>query len=61
MKGGLLGTIEPVSATVICAFWIGTVFTGYDVTGLVMMIAMIALVSHKEDEPALGSDAEPSS
>lgn len=61
VKGGLLGTIEPVSATVICAFWLGTVFTGYDVTGLVMMIAMIALVSHKEDEPALGSDAEPSS
>ena len=61
VKGGLLGTIEPVSATVICAFWLGTVFTGYDVTGLVMMIVMIALVSHKEDEPALGSDAEPSS
>ena len=52
VKGGLLGTIEPVSATVICAVWLGTVFTGYDIAGLIMMIAMIAFVSGKEGEPA---------
>ncbi|MBE6464135.1 MAG: EamA family transporter [Eggerthellaceae bacterium] len=50
VKGGLLGTIEPVSATVICAVWLGTVFTGYDIAGLIMMIVMIVLVSGKESE-----------
>ena len=60
VKGGLLGTIEPVSATVICALWLGTVFTGYDVAGLIMMIVMIALVSRQEEGPAQETGAQTS-
>lgn len=60
VKGGLLGTIEPVSATVICAFWLGTVFTGYDIAGLIMMIVMIALVSKQQDEGESAAEAKPS-
>ena len=46
-----------MSATVICAVWLGTVFTGYDIAGLIMMIVMIVLVSGKESEKDQGKSA----
>ena len=48
VKGSLLGAIEPVSATVLAALWLGTAFTGYDLAGLVLMCVMVAFVTSDE-------------
>lgn len=53
VQGGLLGAIEPVSATVVSALWLGTAFSGFDVAGMVLMIAMIFLVTGSD--PAKGT------
>ncbi len=45
VAGGLLGAIEPVSATLFSALWLGTLFTGADWAGLVLMVVTIAIVS----------------
>lgn len=45
VKGSLLGAVEPVSATLFSALWLGTVFTGADWVGFALMIAMIFLVT----------------
>ena len=45
VKGSLLGAIEPVSATLFSALWLGTAFSGADWAGFVLMIAMIFLVT----------------
>lgn len=45
VKGSLLGAVEPLSATVISALWLGTVFTWADWAGLVLMVATIFLVT----------------
>lgn len=45
VKGSLLGAIEPLSATVISALWLGTVFTWADWAGLALMVATIFLVT----------------
>ena len=45
VRGGLLGAVEPVSATVVSALWLGTAFTGADLVGMALMIAMIFLVT----------------
>lgn len=45
VKGSLLGAIEPVSATAIAALWLGTAFTGFDLAGMVLMCAMVALMA----------------
>lgn len=50
VKGSLLGAIEPVSATVLAALWLGTAFTGYDLAGLVLMCVMVAFVTSDEDD-----------
>lgn len=42
--GGLLGAVEPASATALAALWLGTALSGADVAGLILMTAMIALV-----------------
>lgn len=47
VKGSLLGCIEPVSATVVSALWLGTAFSGADIVGLVLMIAAVFLVTLK--------------
>ena len=49
VTGSLLGCIEPVSATLVSAVWLGTVFSGADVLGLVLMIAAVALVTVRKD------------
>ena len=48
VKGSLLGAIEPVSATVLAALWLGPAFTGYDLAGLVLMWVMVAFVTSDE-------------
>lgn len=45
VKGGLLGTVEPGSAMVLSALWLGTMFTWADWLGLVLMVAMVFLVT----------------
>ena len=45
MTGSLLGCIEPVSATIVSAVWLGTVFSGADLVGLVLMIGSVFLVT----------------
>lgn len=55
VEGSLLGAIEPVSATVFATLWLGTAFTGADLAGCALMIAMIFLVTGKKE------DAQPSS
>ena len=45
VTGSLLGAMEPVSATVFAALWLGTSFTGYDWVGFLLMVSMILFVS----------------
>lgn len=53
VTGSLLGCIEPVSATIVSAVWLGTVFSGADLVGLVLMIGSVFLVTlaPKKDQP----------
>ena len=45
VAGGLLGTVEPASATVCSALWLSTVFSAADWAGFALMMAMIVLVA----------------
>lgn len=45
VKGSLLGAVEPVSAMVMAALWLGTAFTGWDVAGMVLMCLMVFLLA----------------
>ncbi len=45
VKGSLLGCIEPISATIVSAVWLKTVFSETDVAGLILMIVAVALVT----------------
>ena len=45
VNGGLLGAAEPVSATLFSTLWLGTIFTGADWAGLILMVVTILLVS----------------
>ena len=45
VAGGLLGAVEPASATALAALWLGTVVSAADGAGLALMVAMIVLVS----------------
>ncbi len=45
VTGGLLGAVEPASATLLAALWLGTAVSPADAGGLVLMVAMIVLVS----------------
>lgn len=57
VKGSLLGAIEPVSATLFSALWLSTVFSGADLMGFGLMIAMIFLVTvEKPRDHRLGLD-----
>ena len=44
MAGSLLGAIEPISATIFSALWLGTFFAWADWLGLALMVATIVLV-----------------
>lgn len=43
MRAGLLGTVEPISATVTSAIMLGTVFAPTDLAGFAMIIVMVLL------------------
>lgn len=45
VRGNLLGAMEPASAAVLSAVWLGTAFTGWDWLGLCLMLVTIVLVS----------------
>lgn len=47
VRGSLLGAMEPVSATAFSALWLGTAFSGFDMAGLVLMIAMLVLITER--------------
>lgn len=63
VTGSLLGCIEPVSATVVSAVWLGTAFSGADLLGLVLMIGAVFLVTlkPKSAKTLKGGSAEPGS
>ena len=48
VMGSLIGAAEPVSASAISALWLGTAFTVWDWSGLVLMIAMLFLMTLKK-------------
>ena len=52
VRAGLLGSIEPVSAMVIAACWLGTPVTAWDAAGAAAIVAMIFLVSEREGPKA---------
>ena len=58
VAGGLLGAIEPVSATLFSAIWLSTAFTGADWVGLVLMLATIFIVTLGRDREADSIQAE---
>lgn len=50
VKGNMLGTMEPVSATVLTALTLGTAFSLADWAGLILMVATIILVTLQSSE-----------
>lgn len=44
----LLGVVEPVSGAIISALWLGTVFSGWDVLGGALIVAMMIMVALKK-------------
>lgn len=44
-KASIISSIEPVSATVISALWLGTEFSGADIIGFIMIISTIFIIS----------------
>lgn len=55
VQGSLLGAVEPVSATVFSALWLATAFTGADLAGCALMIAMVFLLT--TEDPAASQEA----
>lgn len=49
VRAGLVGCVEPVSATVISAVWLGTPVGVVDVVGCAMIIGMVFLVTEREE------------
>lgn len=45
LRASLLGTIEPLSATVATVAWLGTSFTPADIAGFAMILAMVYLTA----------------
>ena len=50
VRAGLVGCVEPVSATIISAVWLGTTVTPMDVLGCAMIVAMVFLVTDRGGE-----------
>lgn len=50
LRAGLVGCMEPVSAMVISAVWLGTAVTGFDIAGTVLIIIMVGLTTQREEE-----------
>ena len=45
MRASLLGTIEPVTATIATVVWLGTSFSPAEIVGFVLIIAMVYLTA----------------
>lgn len=46
-RGNMLGCVEPLTATLCSAFFIGTVFTGMDILGFAFIIATVFILAKK--------------
>lgn len=57
VRAGLVGCVEPVSATVISALWLGTPVTLVDVAGCALILIMVFLVTQRDENGAKGSAA----
>lgn len=57
LRAGLVGCVEPVSATVISAVWLGTAVTPVDIVGMLMILVMVFLVTQREETSAPSADA----
>lgn len=49
VRAGLVGCIEPVSAMVISAVWLGTPVLAFDLAGMAMIIVMMFLVTQRQE------------
>lgn len=58
VRAGLVGCVEPVSATIISAVWLGTTVTPMDVLGCAMIVVMVFLVTEREGEGGADHAAE---
>ena len=45
MRASLLGTIEPLTATVTSVLWLGTSFSAADLAGFALVLAMVYLTA----------------
>ena len=45
MRASLLGTIEPVTATIATIVWLGTPFSVAEIVGFALIIAMVYLTA----------------
>lgn len=54
VRAGLVGCVEPVSATVISAVWLGTPVTPIDMLGCAMIIGMVFLVTERDKSDVSG-------
>ena len=57
VRAGLVGCVEPVSATAISAVWLGTPVVPVDLAGVALIIGMMFLVAQRDDRPAQGAAA----
>ena len=48
MRAGLVGCVEPISAIVFSAVWLGTSITVFDAIGTVLIIVMVALTVQRD-------------
>ena len=51
VRAGLVGCVEPVSANIISALWLGTPLTGCDFLGCAMIVGTVILVTGRPDHP----------
>lgn len=56
VRAGLVGCVEPVSATVISAVWLGTSVVPIDIVGMLMIMVMMLLVTQRDGKPVEMSD-----
>lgn len=50
VRASLVGSVEPVSATVISAVWLGTSVSMYDIFGCALIVGMVFLVAEREED-----------
>lgn len=58
ITGSLLGAVEPASAMLFSALLLGTVFTGADWIGLILMVGMLVLVTFSDGDDGAKPQAD---